>query len=395
MKFIAIPNGHALAHVSRLVEVARILAGHGHDIEFAGFGAYMSLAEKNGFKTTELPYVSIEQVITSVRNNRLDLLFPYQEIKTYVDAEISFLTEKKPDFVLLDNRPSARTAADYCNIPTIACLNAHMSQYRSLGFMQTPDYLNFLLPWQIKLEQFFYNRMIMKGLNELRETLSLPRYYANQHEEGNLALLTDIPEFNPTVRLPEHVHYVGPITWKNDLPPPQCMSQLDPERKTIYFSLGSSSLQDLLEHLLPMTQQGCQIVVAYGKFDDKAENIKLPAHIYLEEYINADELLPYCDAVCCHGGNGTLYQALSFGLPVIAVSTHDEQRIGSERLQQLGLGYTFQLKTLKKQGFDILIKTLRNCLNDNELKQRCQDFSILLKQWNGAKNASDRIEHYL
>ena len=134
-----------------------------------------------------------------------------------------------------------------------------------------------------------------------------------------------------------------PLTWRNDLPPPRCLAELDPQKPTVYLSLGSEGLEDLLQHLGLLARDGMQVVVATGA-PDVGLNATVPPGIFLEQYVNTDLLLPHCDIVCCHGGNGTLYQALQHGLPVVVVSTHQEQSYGGKRIQRLGLGRTMMLE---------------------------------------------------
>lgn len=398
MKIIAIANAHALAHVSRLLEISRVLREHGHEIVFSGYGQFLQIAQEAGFETEELIFISRQRIIDSVRTQKLNLLYQHSELEKFIDAEIQFFKKVKPDLILIDCRPTARTSADFCGIKTAAVLNVHMSLYRKLPFFSFSDYAAFLKcldPIENKIECLLYDKLVMGDLNKIRKKMGLKRYYGNQHEEGDLSLLADVPEFNPVSYLPAHAHYVGPLTWHNNYPEPACIPRLDPDRKTIYFALGSDSLQELLLHLEPLTQENIQVVVAYGKFDESVSKIQLQQHVYLEEYVNADKLLPYCDAVCCHGGNGTLYQALGFGLPIVAVATHAEQYIGAKRLQQLGLGKALQLKDIQAKGFTCLTEAVRSILDDDSMSEKCKEFSMILKNWDGASNSAKRIESFL
>lgn len=397
MKIVAIPNAHALAHVTRLLEIAKILRTEGHEVIFAGSGKFLNLAKEDGFTAQELPYITIEQVVDAVRSQKLDRLYRLPDLETFIQAEIALLQHHKPDLVLLDNRPTARTAADFCGIKTAVVLNVHMSRYRKLPFFSLGDYLeplHMLDPIETKIECWFYDRFVMNDLNQLRKRMGLKRYYGNDHEEGDLSLFADVPEFNPVSYLPKHAHYVGPIIWHNNFPAPVCLSKLDPNRKTIYFSLGSASLQELLSQLEPLTEKNMQLVVAYGKFDEFSSKIELPTHVYLEEYISADKLFPHIDAVCCHGGNGTLYQTLSFGLPSVAIATHAEQYIGAKRLQKLGLGKAVSLKELQHNGIGFLADQISHIL-EGDLVLNCKKFGEILKNWSGAATSAAKIEAFV
>jgi UDP:flavonoid glycosyltransferase YjiC (YdhE family) len=191
--------------------------------------------------------------------------------------------------------------------------------------------------------------------------------------------------------LPAHARFIGPLTWHNNLPPPDCLQRLHADRPTVYLSLGSDSLEGLVGHLKELAGEGIQIVVATGGAH-VAEDVVMPEGVYLENYINTDELLPHCSLVCCHGGNGTLYQAFSYGLPVVVVATHEEQYYGGKRIQRLGLGRTMTLKALNREGMGSLVDMVRHVLASPDYRARAQAFSAHLKGWNSAELAADEIE---
>ncbi|MDD5389582.1 MAG: glycosyltransferase [Gallionellaceae bacterium] len=402
MRILAIPNAHALAHVSRLLEIAKILRKKGHEILFAGHGKYLQIAELDGFATRELPYITVEQVVRAVRTQKLWELYRTEELEYFIEAELALYAEFQPELVLLDNRPTARTSAEKAGLRTAAVLNVHMSNYRRIPFLSYVQMAGrFPIPGltladhiENAIERQVYDRVVMGDLNNIRKRMGLGQLYSYQHEEGNLSFLADVPEFNPAEHLPAHMRFIGPITWRNTLPPPTCLDRLDPERPTVYLTLGSEGLDELVVHLDILTRRGIQIVVATGATDVVGRQ-DVPDGVFLEQYINTDALLPHCDLVCCHGGNGTLYQALSYGLPCVVVATHAEQHYGGKRIQQLGLGQAMTLKQLRRQGMGKLVQAVADVLRTPTYQQAASEYIPLLKSWNGAALAADTIENWL
>jgi UDP:flavonoid glycosyltransferase YjiC (YdhE family) len=396
MKILAIANAHALAHVSRLLEVAKVLRQRGHEVLFAGHGKYLPVAGWDEFPTRELPYISVEQVVRAVRSQRLWELYREAELETFIQAELALYHEYQPDLVLLDNRPSARTSAEIAGIPTAAVLNVHMSNYRKIPFFSYRQWTGGLPGTALAdrlenaIERQVYDRLVMGGLNTIRKKRGLKRRYAYEHEEGDLSLLADIPEFNPVDNLPAHARFIGPLTWHNTLSPPACLNQLDPDKPTAYFTLGSEGLDELVAHLGQLTQQGIQTVVATGATNPN--NISSPKGVFLEQYVNTESLLPHCNLVCCHGGNGTLYQALSFGLPCVVVATHAEQHYGGKRIQQLGLGLSFTLNQLRRLGILKHVVAVRHSLDTPTYRDRAQAFLHHFNHEDSAAQAADVIE---
>jgi len=403
MKIAAIANANALAHISRLLEIAKVLRLRGHDILFGGHGEYLKVAEQHGFQTRELPYISRQQLINAVRSQKnLRDLYQYDQLEAFVRAELALYEAFHPDLVMVDNRPTARTSAEKAGLKTVAVLNVHMSPYRKIPFYSLCSRLK--SSWAQTLaapldyaeniiESFFYDRIVMRDLNKLRRDLGLKRLYGYEHEGGDLEFLADVPEFNPAQDLPPAARFVGPLTWHNDLPPPACLGRLEAGRKTVYFSLGSDSLEELVEHFGALTEKGLQIVVACGKTARQIGQNEMP-HVYFEEYVNTDHLLPKCDIVCCHGGNGTLYQALAFGLPVISVATHAEQYYGARRIQQLGLGRVLTLNKVNRQGIGIMLEALLQVLQEPNYRTKARAFSSKLQGWEGAELGAAEVENF-
>jgi UDP:flavonoid glycosyltransferase YjiC (YdhE family) len=398
MKILAIANAHALAHVSRLLEIAKVLRTRGHEISFAGYGKYLQAAAWDDFQTYELPYISVERVVEAVRSQKLWTLYRENELETFIAAELALYKVIQPDLVLLDNRPSARTSADIAKIKTAAVLNVHMSNYRQIPFFSysqlTQGMPGAALADRLEnaIERQVYDHLVMGGLNAIRKKRGLERRYAYEHEAGDLSLLADNAEFNPAVSLPDSANFIGPLTWHNKLPAPACLDKLDPKRPTAYFALGSEGLDELVGHLGELTREGVQIVVATGA--SSASSMPAPEGVYLEQYVNTDALLSHCDLVCCHGGNGTLYQALRFGLPCIVVATHAEQHYGGKRIHQMGLGLSLTLKRLRREGITKLVDSVRTVLAKPDYRRRAQAFSQKLKNDDGAIRAADVIENH-
>lgn len=400
MKILAIANAHALAHVSRLLEIAKVLRTRGHVVIFAGHGKYLHAAGWDGFTTHEVPYISIERAIEAIRSQKLWNLFPEVKMESFIEAELALYQSVKPDLVLVDNRPTARTSAEIAGLKTVSVLNVHMSNYRNIPFFSYRQLTGGLPGTALAdraentIERWVYDRLVMSGLNAIRRRLKLSPLYAYEHEEGQLAsFLADVPDFNPVRTLPPSVQFIGPLTWHNTLPAPSCLGQLDKSKPTAYFALGSESLDELLVHLGALASQKVQIVVATGAAD--VADMKVPEGVFLEQYVNTDTLLPHCDLVCCHGGNGTLYQALGHGLPCVVVATHAEQHYGGKRISQLGLGISLTLKHLQRKGIGDLIEAVQHILSTPGYRDRAKAFSQHLQNWNSAMRAADALESFL
>jgi UDP:flavonoid glycosyltransferase YjiC (YdhE family) len=399
VKILALVNAHALAHVSRPLEIAKVLRDRGHSVAFAGLGKYLEAAGHENFPTIELPFVSIEQILDAVRSQKLHKLYIKNQLASYIEAELTLYQDYRPDLLMIDNRLTACTSAELASIRTVSILNVHMSLHKAIPFYSirnvvgaNPSMLIGVIDQiEKKFESFFYDALVMRGINRLRKEHGLQRRYSYALEEGDVTLFPDIPEFSPVSSVPSNAHYVGPLTWHNDLPMPKVVEKLDRSKKCIYFTIGSAGLDEWIEQMHIFQDHDFQVVIASGD-SSHSTHTELPENVFLEAFVNADKLLPHCDLVVCHGGNGKIYQALGHGLPIVGVATHEEQNYGLKRVKQLGLGRGFHVRELKKRGLPLLMDTIYTVLGDDTFRHNARQFQDILSQWHGAEKAAEYIE---
>ena len=111
-------------------------------------------------------------------------------------------------------------------------------------------------------------------------------------------------------------------------------------RPRAYVSLGSflSARTDVLERIARALQAlGWDAVIATGAARPQAL-VTTPAGWVVEEHLPQVAALQACDIVVCHGGNNTVTEALTAGLPVLAAPFSTDQFAGAEDLRRAGLG---------------------------------------------------------
>lgn len=402
MNILTLINAHALAHVSRALEIAKVLRLHGHEIVFAGDGQYLDIATLDGFKKIDLPFVPVEQIRKAIRTQRLQDLFKLTQLSGYIEAELELYKTLNPDLLLIDNRLTAATSGEIAGIRQANIINVHISSYRGIPFYSLRNMLKSMPEWflngadklEIKAEALLYDKMVVADMNKLRRHFNLPKKYGFSAEEGELILFPDIPQFSPVSRLSENTHFIGPLTWHNQLPAPSCLEKLDPSKKTIYFTIGSEGFDELLDEMDMFAGFDVQVIFAMGK-KIKGSDISLPNNVFLEEFVNTDILFPHCDLVVCHGGNGTIYQALSFGLPIVGIATHEEQLFGLNRVNQLELGRGFSSKQIKSKGLSFFVKIILDVLNDSRYRENAQAVQDILRGYSSAETGAALIEKFL
>jgi UDP:flavonoid glycosyltransferase YjiC (YdhE family) len=399
LKILVLMNAHALAHVSRPLEVAKILRERGYEFLFAGHGKYLKIAAREGFETADLPFIPYEQVVNAIRAQKLDELYVEDQLEEYIAAELELYEQVSPDLLLIDDRATAFTSGELAGLKRACIVNVHMSRYRQIPFFSPRVRLGggpvtrLLEMAENQIEFFYYNKLVMSDMNKVREKHGLDKKYGYAIEEGDLVLLPDIPEFSPCSPLPPNVHFIGPLTWHNDLPAPKAVSQLDPDKKCIYFTLGSAGVEDLISQLGVLAEKDIQVVIAKGGSADSISH-DLPENMFLEDFVNTDTLFPHCDLIVCHGGNGTIYQALGYGLPMVGIATHEEQNYGLKRLKALGLGLGFHTKQLEKEGMGLIVEAIDEVLGNEKYRNNALRFKGLLGGLDAASTAADLVDEF-
>lgn len=112
MKILVMVNGHSLAHVSRPLQIVRILRKRGHEVLFAGGGKYLQVAADEGYPVFDLPYISTAQMNEAIRNNKLGQLYSEEQMSEFIQAEIDLYQRIKPNLVMVDCRITATTSAE-------------------------------------------------------------------------------------------------------------------------------------------------------------------------------------------------------------------------------------------------------------------------------------------
>ena len=98
-----------------------------------------------------------------------------------------------------------------------------------------------------------------------------------------------------------------------------------------------------------------------------------------------------CDLVVCHGGNGTIYQALQHGKPVIGIPTIPDQKFNMRRVEALGVGKMLSWKDFNENP-ESLIELIKFVVKEKSFYQNALKLRDILRNYNAPKTAADIIE---
>jgi UDP:flavonoid glycosyltransferase YjiC (YdhE family) len=234
-------------------------------------------------------------------------------------------------------------AAEQAGVPYVALLNGYMTKH--FAGVRT-------MSWRYPLYKYFHflpgmllDRLTKKGealtfekihqpFAVLRRQYGLSKKVTYPDEmEGDLNFICDLPELFPQRALPPNYQHIPPLVYQAENGPDDLLKKLHPGKRTLFASMGSTGDWQHVSFLNQPHFQQYNIITA----GDTAGVVQGP-HVIRTPFAAIEPLFRHVDLVLCHGGNGTLYQCLLYGIPVLCKTAHFEQEWNVQALQQQGLG---------------------------------------------------------
>ncbi len=422
------PYGHTLSHVTRALAVSEELRRRGHRIVFAGDGRELQHPARRGYEVRQLLEMPYEILFGRIRNRSLRFVKP-EELQALVDADLAMIDEVKPKLVLSDGRISARLSTRARGIPHAAIVNVSSTHHRKEPYVPILKHfpestmgagLRFLNLW---LEMQIFDLAVPAfSIVARRIRLTAPVRATNCLEGNDLTLLPDLPEFMPSRGLPMGHHYVGPLLPKMDVPNPPWWNELKALKqrgyRILYVTLGSTGAVEVLNNL-PLfhphngpsqntmrlyekspgligsgisglnakTEEPWVVVMSTG---GQPVSLPTPERVFVARYLDADRVLEMADLVLCHGGNGTIYQALSHGVPILGIPAIPDQAYNMRRVEALGIGHKVKISELKSWTYLSAVARKRSSEQRRKLADRAaQERKV------SASKASNLVEKLL
>jgi len=390
------PDGNWLSHTSRAFEIAKVIRKMGHEVIFACEGNYTKLPKGEGFQVLPIKTIDPDRVLACSRSGRANW-FDYDLINECVKEELKLFNKINPDLVLTDFRLPLSTSCELANIPLAVVLNASWTNYYTAK-INAPEHLNItrifgkrlttlFVPWVKEFIITFDNR----PFNKFRKEQGLnPRKNIWDTWRGDLNLIVDIPEYGPTENLPDNFHYIGPIVWEPEISTPDWYNDLGSSRPVIYFSMGSTGYSQFFEQAIDIfgnSEYQCVMTTA-----GLVELSGIPENFFVTDYAPGSKIMEKSNLVVCHGGNGTIYQAMSKGVPIIGIPTMHDQEFNLDRVEELGMG--IHLSELKFKPSN-LVRAVDEIINNKSYTEKARTYEQILAQYDGPTKGAQLIDSFL
>ncbi len=372
---------------------------------FAGESPKINFIEEQGFSILPLYEPNPDLLYGNIRKGKLKFVSD-AEVEQMIDADIALFKEVKPDIVLTDGRFTAPISTYIAGLKHAAIVNVSSTEYRALPYIPFFEWIpqwfikrdtslwNMIDVINLKLEMLVFDNVmnIFKKLSKkygLKKTVTATNCLTGK----DITLLADIPEYFPTRNLPKNYHYIGPLTWKSNIPPPSWWPPENGNKPLIYITMGTTGIGDFFYKVYELLKASkMTAIITTGAQVSNMETIE--GKIYVEPFIDGDLVMKQCDIVVCHGGNGTIYQALQHGKPIIGIPTIPDQKFNMRRVKTLGIGKTLKWSEFIKKP-ELLADLIKSILNNRMFYTNASKIQKILKSYDSAKIAANIIGNYL
>ncbi|MFD2561578.1 glycosyltransferase [Aquimarina rubra] len=350
--FASIP---ADGHFNPMTELAVYLKEKGHDVRW-----YTGKAYEGKLKQMGVPYIPFRKA-KEIKISELDEAYPERKklkgvshikfdiinlfinrIKDYYEDIAELSTSFPFDIVICDNafpgtiiKDKLNTLAVSIGVDPLTLSSPDLPQY-GLGHQPASTFLakrkqNFI---KLMADKLIFND-IKISYNNLLKSLGLPEENHNIFDaaplKSDLFLQSGIPELDyPRHFIPESIKYVGALnTWnsKSKKAKKDWKNILDLSKKTILVSQGTVDKNNkklIIPTLEAFKDSNYNILVATGYNDTKSLKMSYPQnHIYIEDYISYDTVMPLADIFITNGGYGSTMQSIKNGLPMVMAGINE------------------------------------------------------------------------
>ncbi|MCL4374984.1 hypothetical protein M1523_03945 [Patescibacteria group bacterium] len=406
--FLFFPVEIGLAHIVRPLAVAEALHRRGHRVIFA-----LSRRKQAIFSATPVRLVDVKNYAADDSQLDIKSFSNYQFLKQAVNQELELIRKYKPDTVVIDFRISALAAGLIAGKP---CVFLSLGESLPEGsYLPNPGLPKIIYRLFKSLSGPIYHQALIHYLRPLMAVVK--EHQINIAWRDWFRTVTFIlPE--PAFYLPAnakdlHLHYVAPVSWsgfKNTTP--AWLSNIKRDGKTIYLTFGGTGFdkRKLIDLSVLLVKSGYRVVVSSGTIADPEDFPKING-VFVARFLPGALVTKKVDLVVCHGGYGTMIEAVQNGTPVLAIPFNPDQIIHGKRMEELGVGrclfslnlsdlaavFTFNWKQIEDKGRRLEVRTIvRNVkemfADPDVYRGAMARFKRLYPMDNGADQTADLLE---
>ncbi|WP_329461998.1 macrolide family glycosyltransferase [Streptomyces sp. NBC_01431] len=403
MSHIAFFNIPGTGHVNPTAGIVAELVARGHRVSYAVTTSQGAEVEKAG--ATLVPYESVmgafRSTMTDLENNDRFTTGDFVQVLRGLVQETAALypqlrrafADDRPDVLIYDGLSgwTGRLLAENWGIPAVRSIpTLAANEHWSLG--SDGEYAEFE-PGHPGLNAVYGEIGAM--LADIGVGYSAQEFFGSSESGPALVYIPRAFQFKGET-FGEDVHFVGPC-WSERQFDGEWVRGSDAtgERPLVLVSLGTihndnaAFFQTCIDAFAELPWD---IVMAVGNQITPTTLTNVPDHIDIRPHVPQLQILRQADLFITHAGMGSVMEALSFGVPMVAIPQMSEQRANADRLTQLGLG---QLLHRDQTTPQTLRDTARHVLTDPTYRTNTHTMRHHITNAGGATTAADVVEALL
>jgi len=381
-----------LAHAARVFALAQGAERQGFAPILAVDPRFSGLFPPKPWQSENIRSISTEAFLGALANG--SPIYDPATLRAYVEEDLALLRKTMPAVVVGDFRLTLSVSARLLSIPYINVTNAYWSPYAR------QDWCVPSVPWVKYLGFSAANRIFRsirkmrfaahaRPLEKLRAEYGLPAKgddLLRQYSDGDICMYADAPELVPIFDAPSAHRYLGPVAWSPPTPLPTWWSELDPDKKVIYVTLGSSGDRSRLPGIVEaLSGLGLSVVVASAGATFAAA---ARSGVYVAPYLPGDRVVERSALVVCNGGSLTSYQGLMQGVPILALPSNLDQFLNSGYLKASDVGEWIRPE---RATIPAIREKAAAMLGDSRMRLAAQAMASTIQRYNPDQRLADAI----
>ncbi len=193
-----------------------------------------------------------------------------------------------------------------------------------------------------------YGSLIPRRLLEAAGTAARPHWSARGLEPGPVAGLFRYLYVDPCPPALQRGE-IGVLPWVQRIRPqaeatapmrrPDVVTGL-PHEATVYLTLGTiwNARTDVFRTVIEALRDDLNVIATVGRDQDPDVLGRQPSSVVIRQFVPQHDVLPWCQAVVCHGGSGTVLGAFTHGLPLLVAPQGADQWSNAQLVAGAGAG---------------------------------------------------------
>jgi MGT family glycosyltransferase len=183
----------------------------------------------------------------------------------------------------------------------------------------------------------------------------------------------------------------GPILFDYPAPMPEWIDELDDGTPNVYITMGSTGVvyDAVRASFEALAKLPYRFIVTTGGQVNRDAFGDIPRNFRVTAFAPGNAILARARALVFHGGNGSMYQALQHGVPMLAIPTHNEQRINARIAERHGFCRLLEFRRAQNGELrDAIVSVVEN----ESSRSAAQRMAESVRASNGAATTAERIE---